>query len=83
MELMKEMDPVVVKSLREIVEKDMKWEIEMMQNQLECTEKCKLMQKIGKESVDRSALIVTQMINFKWCDICSNTLGPQSGSKHC
>lgn len=58
-DLMKEMDPVVVKSLREIVVKDMKWEIEMMQNNLECTEKCKLMQQIWKENVGRTAMMVT------------------------
>ena len=66
------MDPIVVETLREIVRKDMKSEIEQMRNSDRgCSEKCRLMKMISDKEVSRNHRIVQEMMKFEWCDICS------------
>ena len=53
------MDPLVVETLREIVRKDMKSELEQMRNSDRgCSEKCRLLKMVGDKEVSRNQRIV-------------------------
>ena len=72
MQLLTQMDPLVVETLRSIVRKDMKAELQEMQNSdLGCSQKCQLMKKIADKEYTRNNRIVAEMMEFPWCDICS------------
>jgi len=73
MQLLTQMDPIVVETLREIVRKDMKSELEDMKNSDQgCSRKCQLMKKIADTDIERTSKIVKVMIGFEWCDSCSD-----------
>lgn len=71
--LLSNMDPFIVETLKQIVKKDMKREIEdMKKSDKGCSEKCRLTNEILKIDNDRLNKIFKVVQDFKWCDICSN-----------
>ena len=65
------MDPVMVDTLKHIVKKDLKKEVAEMRNSEEgCSEKCRVSNEILRLDNQRSAPIVDNVLQFKWCDTC-------------
>ena len=78
--LLSNMDPFIVETLKEIVKKDLKKEIqEMRQSDSGCSDKCRLINEVQKYELERNEAIVKVILSFKWCDNCSN---PQRGAVH-
>jgi hypothetical protein len=69
--LISHMDPLMVQTVKEIVRKDMRKEIEEMRQSDEgCSLKCRLTNDMLKKDLGRNKVIVNELINFKWCDTC-------------
>lgn len=78
------MDPIVLETLRSIVRKDMRNEIEEMRNSSEgCSTKCQLIKKLSDIEVGRCRKIVDVMMRFEWCDTCSSPEPGAVTSGHC
>eukprot|EP00347_Sterkiella_histriomuscorum_P022408 403338598 len=76
--LISHMDPVMVQTIKEIIKKDMRREIEAMKNSDEgCSQKCRLTNEMLKKDLGRNKVIVSEFISFKWCETCQN---PQPGA---
>ena len=72
MQLLTQLDPLVVETLREIVRNDMKLEIEDTRNHDRgCTKKCQLQRRISEKELNRNQKIVDALLAFEWCDVCS------------
>lgn len=72
MQLLSHMDPIILETLRSIIRKDMRSEIEDMRNSDEgCSAKCQLIKKLGDVEVTRCQKIVANMMKFEWCDNCT------------
>lgn len=72
LQLLGQMDPLVVETLREIVRSDMKTELEEMRNSDKgCSQKCQLMKVISEKELNRNHMIVKVMLEFEWCNDCS------------
>jgi hypothetical protein len=68
------MDPLVVETIKEIVRRDMKGELEEMKNSdLGCSDKCRLLKQISDKELERNHKIVKIMLEFQWCDFCSQS----------
>ena len=66
------MDPIVVETLRSIIRKDMRNEIEDMRNcDHGCSLKCQLLKRIADKELSRNQKVVDAMLSFQWCDTCS------------
>lgn len=75
LQLLSQMDPIVVETLREIVRSDMRAELDYMKNSDEgCSQKCILMKLILEREYSRNEVIVNAMRDFEWCDICSQNI---------
>ncbi|CDW86271.1 UNKNOWN [Stylonychia lemnae] len=71
--LISHMDPIMIQTVKEIVRKDMRREIEQMKNSDQgCSVKCKLINEMLKKDLGRNKVIVNEFIQFKWCDTCQN-----------
>lgn len=69
--LLSHMDPIMVQTVKELVRKDMRREIEAMKNSDEgCSHKCKIMNDMHRKDLGRNKVIVNELIQFKWCDTC-------------
>ena len=70
--LIETMDPDLYRSLKEIVMRDMKKDIDLMKlNGKDCTEKCKLKNRALDLDLQRNSSIIQKFLEFKWCDNCS------------
>jgi hypothetical protein len=68
-----QLDPSLYKSLKHIVKREMKHELQQMRNdELGCTDKCRVKNKMIELDLDRNSAIVQTMTAFKWCQDCSN-----------
>lgn len=69
--LISQMDPELVKVVKEIVKADMKEDIERLKNSDEgCSQKCKLTHQMLKLDIDRHEVLIKELIEFQWCDTC-------------
>lgn len=69
--LLSHMDPVMVQTIKEIIKKDMRKEIDAMRNSDEgCSQKCRMTNEMLKKDLGRNKVIVNEFIGFKWCDTC-------------
>jgi hypothetical protein len=68
------MDPLMVQTVKEIIKKDMRKEIEEMRaSDQGCSEKCRLTNDMLKRDLGRNKVVVNEMISFKFCDNCQNS----------
>lgn len=66
------MDPNLYESLKEIVKKEIKAEIEFMRRSDQgCTEKCRAQNKMLEMNLERHEKVVQTLIEFPWCQDCS------------
>lgn len=69
--LLSHMDPIMVQTVKELVRKDMRREIESMKNSDEgCSQKCRLMNDMFRKDLGRNKVIVHEITGFKWCEVC-------------
>ena len=69
--LLSHMDPIMVQTVKELVRKDMRREIEAMKNSDEgCSQKCRLMNDMFRKDLGRNKVIVNEVTGFKWCEVC-------------
>lgn len=70
--LIDRMDPTLYTTLKEIVKKDMKSELELLRkNDLGCTDKCRTKNRLLEVNLERHEEIVKTLISFKWCEECT------------
>ncbi len=78
-QLISEIDPVLVATIKEIVKNDMRKEIEAMKSSDDgCSQKCKLINEMMTKDVNRNRNVVNEVIQFKWCETCQ--AGKQPGA---
>lgn len=69
--LISHMDPFMVQTVKEIIKKDIRKEIEAMRNSDQgCSLKCKAINQLLTKDIDRNKVIVQELMQFKWCDTC-------------
>ena len=69
--LISQMDPIMIETVKEIVKADMREEIERLRNSADgCSEKCLLTNKMLKLDIGRHEMLMQELIQFKWCDVC-------------
>jgi len=65
------MDPSLIDAVKEIIKADMQEEINKMRDSEQgCSQKCRLSIEMHKMEVERNELLVKELIEFKWCDMC-------------
>jgi hypothetical protein len=71
-----QLDPVLYKNLKMIIKREMKQELQQLRNDsLGCTDKCRVRNKLVETELERNQKIVEILMNFQWCNECSNMEG--------
>lgn len=64
-------DKELFKTIKSVVLRDMKHEIQALRNDEKgCTDKCRLKGHLSELDLERHRAVVKCLIEFKWCSVC-------------